>query len=207
MSRFGPDPRTFFESVYRETAPWDVGAPQPDLMALVTAHPPHDPVLDVGCGSGELAIALAAAGRRVTGVDFVEAAIQQARAKTRELPVEIATRLRFEVADAFHPSRLGRRFGAVVDSGFLHLFDPEEGSRFVDELAATLLPGGRYYVLAFATEFAIPKTPRAVTEAELRERFTSDAGWRILELRSGVFQSRIAPVPATAGCFERLAET
>lgn len=31
MSRFGPDPLTFFETVYRELAPWDIGGPQDDL--------------------------------------------------------------------------------------------------------------------------------------------------------------------------------
>lgn len=204
MSRFGPDPRAFFDSVYRDVAPWDVGEPQADLLALLTEHPPADPVLDVGCGSGDLAIALAEAGSQVTGIDFVEAAIGQARAKADRLAPEVAARLAFEVADATRPSLLGRKFGAVVDSGFYHLFSPGECDRFVDELASVLPPGGRYYVLAFATEFPIPNTPRAVSEEELVRVFTVERGWRTLALREAEFQSRIAPVPAIAGCFERI---
>lgn len=205
MSRFGSDPRAFFDSVYRDTPPWDVGGPQPSMSALLAEYPPMDPILDVGCGSGDLAIYLAQLGHPVTGIDFVEAAITQAREKARALPAETARRLDFQVADALHPSLLGRPFGSVVDSGFFHLFDPDQGDRFIDDLAQTLLPGGRYYLLAFDVEFSIPNLPRQVSAGELRARFTSERGWRILEVRPAEFLSRVAPpVPATTACIERL---
>lgn len=204
MSRFGPDPRAFFDGVYGDTPPWDVGGAQPALTELFAEHPPEGPVLDVGCGSGDLAIALAAGGVEVLGVDFVDAAIAHARAKAAALPPEVAGRLELRVADALRPSLLGRRFGSVVDSGFLHLFDPAECDRFAGELASALLPGGRYYLLAFAVEFDIPHSPRAITEAELRARFSAERGWRILAVRPAEFQSRVAPVPAVAACIERL---
>ena len=204
MSRFGPAPRAFFDAVYQGDAPWDVGSAQPALLTLFRAHPPAGPVLDVGCGSGDLAIALAGEGLEVLGVDFSEAAIQQARDRAAAPGRGVAGSLRFEVADALRPSLLRRRFGAVVDSGFLHLFDPPEAARFVDELAAVLVPGGRYYLLAFATDFGGPNMPRAVTDAELRGWFTAERGWRVLEMDPAHFQSRVAPVPAVAACFERL---
>lgn len=203
MSRFGPDPRAFFDSVYGAPPPWDIGGPQPALTALLADHPPASPVLDVGCGSGDLAIALAQGGLEVLGIDFAESAIEQARQKRAVLPAEVAGRLDFQVADALQPSRLGRRFGAIVDSGFLHLFEPEPCDRFAAELALALAPGGRYYLLAFATEFDIPHTPRAISDDELRARFTPAQGWRFLALRPEQFQSRIAPVPAIAACIER----
>lgn len=204
MSRFGPDPRAFFDSVYRETPPWDVGGPQPAISALLAEHPPTSPVLDVGCGSGDLAISLAQRGLHVLGIDFVDAAIAQARAKAGALPPEVARCLDFQVADALRPSLLRRQFGAVVDSGFYHLFEPDQCDRYVDDLASTLLPGGRYYLLAFAVTFPIPNSPRQVGEDELRARFTSENGWRIRECRSAEFLSRIAPVPAISACVERL---
>ena len=109
------------------------------------------------------------------------------------------------VADALHPSRLGTPVRAVVDSGFFHLFDPDEGDRFVAELARTLSPGGRYYLLAFAVAFPIPHSPRGVTIEEVRERFTPAHGWRVLECQPAEFLNRIAaPVPATCVCVERL---
>ncbi len=207
MSRFGSDPREFFEDVYEgvydETPPWDVGGPQPALIELLDEHPPVSPVLDVGCGSGDLAIALARRGLEVTGVDFVELAIDQARRKAAALPADVAARLAFEVADALHPSRLGRKFGAVVDSGFLHLFDAGDRDRFADDLALALGPRGRYYLLAFAISFPVPNTPREVSAEELRARFTVEKGWRIVTCRAAEFQSRFDPVPAIAACIER----
>ncbi len=202
MSRFGPDPFAFFEAVYRQPAPWDIGGPQPAMAALLAQYPPEGLALDVGCGSGDLAIHLAQSGVEVLGIDFVEEAIVQANSKKAALPADVAARLEFRVANALQPSRLGRSFGAVVDSGFYHLFEPGECARFVDELAAVLRPGGRCYLHEFAVEFPVANVPRQVTGAELRQHFTPEKGWRVLAIRSGEFLSRMAPVPATLACVE-----
>ena len=205
MSRFGSDPRAFFDLVYGDIPPWDVGGPQPAMSALLAAYPPLNLILDVGCGSGDLAISLAQLGLQVTGIDFVEAAITQAREKAGALPPEVANLLDFQVADALQPSLLRRQFGSVVDSGFLHLLDSQECDRFVEDLELTLLPGGRYYLLAFAVEFPMPNLPRQVTAEELRARFTLEKGWNILDIRSAEFLSRVAPpLPAIGACIERL---
>jgi SAM-dependent methyltransferase len=207
MGRFGSDPREFFESIYQDIPPWDVGAPQPALSALFDEIPPQSPALDVGCGSGDLAISLAQRGLKVTGIDFVEAAIVQARAKAKALPPEVANRLDFQVADALQPSLLKRQFGTVVDSGFLHVLDTDQSDRFIEDLASALLPGGRYYLLAFAIDFGIPNVPRRVSEEEVRARFTSEKGWHIRDVRPAEFHSRVAPpVVATRACIERLSE-
>lgn len=204
MSRFGSDPLSFFEAVYREPAPWDIGGPQPAMAALLTEYAPEGPVLDVGCGSGDLAIHLAESGIETLGIDFVEEAITQARAKKNTLPLEVAGRLDFRVADALRPSLLRKTFGAVVDSGFYHLFDSGQCERYVDELAQVLRVGGRCYLHEFAVTFPVPNVPRQVTESELRERFTLERGWQILTIRAGEFLSRVAPVPATLACIEHV---
>ena len=205
MSRFGPDPRDFFDSVYNQMPPWDVGGPQPAMSALIAEYPPMNPILDVGCGSGDLAISLAQLGHQVIGVDFVEAAITQAREKVASLPPEVAHLLDFHVADALKPSHLQQQFGSVVDSGFYHLFEPDQCERFVDDLALALLPGGRYYLLAFDIEFSMPNLPRQISKEEVQARFTPEKGWNIHDLRSAEFHSRVAPpVPAIRACIERL---
>ena len=205
MSRFGPKPQTFFTAVYAEQAPWDIGGPQPALMDLVRTFPPTSPILDVGCGSGDLAIALTKDGHEVLGVDFVPAAIEQARARAGALALAPGARLSFVVADALRPSQLGRRFGAVVDSGFFHLFEPDEGDGFIDDLALALAPGGRYYLLAFAVAFPILHGPRAVTEQEVRMRFTPARGWEVRACHPAEFVIRAGRVPATCACIERTA--
>jgi SAM-dependent methyltransferase len=204
MSRFGPDPQAFFNEVYRDTAPWDVGEAQPALLELLAAFPPRSPVLDVGCGTGDLAIALARGGHSVLGVDFVDAPVAEARARAGSLPPEVRDRLEFQVADALRPSALGAAFGSVVDSGFLHLFDDDDRDRFVADLARALRPGGRYYLLAFATTFPAPNVPSEVTEPELRRRFSAAGGWRLLHCEPATFASRVGTVPAVAACAERV---
>ena len=204
MSRFGPDPHAFFDAVYQDVAPWDIGDAQPALLQLLDEYPPAEPVLDVGCGSGDLAIALARRGLEVVGVDFVEAAVEEARARAAALPPEARRRLRFEVGDALRPSRRGEPVGAVVDSGFLHLFDHDVRDRFAAELAATLPPGGRYYLLAFAVTFPVEHVPLQVDADELAARFAAERGWRILACRPAEFLSRVGTVPATAACIERV---
>jgi cyclopropane fatty-acyl-phospholipid synthase-like methyltransferase len=173
------------------------------MAALLAKYPPASPILDVGCGSGDLSIYLAGLGYEVLGIDFVDTAIASAREKTRSLPAENARLVRFQTADALKPSLLGRQFGAVVDSGFFHLFNPEECDRYVEELTSTLRPGGRYYLHAFAMEIPGPYVPRQVTTEELRARFRSDQEWYFKEIQSVEFLTRIGPpVPAICACIE-----
>jgi SAM-dependent methyltransferase len=196
----------FFDSAYRETAPWDIGEPQPALLALLDEYPPTGPVLDVGCGTGALTFALAQRGLAVLGVDLAEAAIAQAHAKAVTAAPGVGRWVEFRVGDALQPALFPGPFGAVVDSGFFHLFGPLERDRFAHGLAATLINGGRYYLMGFAFDSPIPNAPRQVRESELQERFAPEHGWRILALRPARFLIRSArgDVPAVAACIERV---
>lgn len=174
---------------------------------MLNDYPPADPILDLGSATGDLAISLALQGHEVVGLEFVQSAVEQARDKAAALPPETGVRLRFEVGDATRPSELRLRFGTVIDSGFIHLLDPEETERFVADLSKAIAPGGRYYLHEFAIEFPIENVPRAITEEEIRMRFSKDAGWRVLEVRTAVFHNRVAqPTPAIVACVERLGE-
>ncbi|MDR2155350.1 MAG: class I SAM-dependent methyltransferase [Burkholderiaceae bacterium] len=208
MSPFGPDPQTFFANVYRGPAPWDIGAAQPALQALFAALPPEGPVLDAGCGTGDLAIALAERGLPTLGVDFVAAAITEAERRAAVQTRAVRQRLALRVGDVLRPADItpsawGPPFGTVVDSGFFHLLDDPARDAFVTNLRRALAPRGRYYLLAFAVTFAGPNVPRAVTEDEVRRRFDSAAGWRLLHCAPAMFTSRIAPVPAVVACAQR----
>jgi hypothetical protein len=121
------------------------------------------------------------------------------------VPPQVRERLTFLTGDATRPSALGIAFGAAVDSGFLHLLDEQETDRFVDDLRVSMTPGGRYYLHEFAVEFPIENVPRAVTEEEIRSRFTDASGWTVIEVRPATFLNRVAqPTPAIVACVERL---
>ncbi len=175
------------------------------MAALIEKYPPADPILDIGCGYGDLSIHLARLGHRVVGIDFVESAIRSAQNKADSLPHEIAQLLSFQVGNALNLSLLHKRVGAVVDSGFYHLFNPDQCDRLVDEVGSILSSHGCYYLHEFAVELPIPNMPRQITADELQARFTADKGWRIKEIQATEFLSRVAPpVPATCACVERL---
>ena len=70
------DPRLV--PIYDLWCPW--GPPDDFFMALA-GETPQARVLDFGCGTGRLTIALAAAGHRVTGVDPASNSLEVARAK------------------------------------------------------------------------------------------------------------------------------
>src|SRR5580693_9486097 len=69
-----------FTKIYAESnPPWDIGKPQPPFIAV--ADQVVSPVLDSGCGTGGTSLFFASLGHTVTGIDFVEEAIERARAK------------------------------------------------------------------------------------------------------------------------------
>lgn len=94
---------------------------------------PHDRVLDVCCGTGDLAVADREAGGDVTGLDFSERMLARARRKSDaiEWVRSDATALPFP-EDAFD--------AVTVGFGVRNLEDMESGLR---ELARVLRPGGR----------------------------------------------------------------
>ena len=98
---------------------------------------PGDAVLDAACGTGDLAIADARAGGRVTGLDFAERMLERARRKAPELDWVQGDMLELPFADETFDS-------ATVGFGVRNVSDLELGLR---ELHRVLRPGGRLGVL------------------------------------------------------------
>ncbi len=96
-----------------------------------------DRVLDVCCGTGDLAIAAAAKGGNVTGLDFSEPMLARARAKNPEIEWISGDALALPFAD-------GSFDAATVGFGVRNLDDLERG---LAELRRVLKPAGRLAVL------------------------------------------------------------
>ena len=69
----------FFEEAYHGIPPWDIGRAQREFVRLEESGEISGAVLDVGCGTGENALFLAARGHDVWGVDSAPSAIAIAR--------------------------------------------------------------------------------------------------------------------------------
>jgi SAM-dependent methyltransferase len=165
-----------YDAIYRDAAdsggpPWVIGGPQPALAAVLGPAVRGPKVLDVGCGTGDLAIALARLGYEVTAVDISSVAIAMARAKAAAEGLTV----RFEVQDATRLSLPSAPFNSVFDSGLLHSLHRYGGA--VDAYLALLpglaAPGATVFVLAISPEGG---QGWGLTEGFLRARF-SEPTW------------------------------
>lgn len=176
-----------FSAYYADRPPWEIGRPQAAFMAASDLIGPR--VLDVGCGTGDLAIWLAGRGHAVTGVDFLAGPIAQARAKAAAAGVAV----NFLVMDALAIGEIPERFDAVTDCGLFHSFDDARRSAYVAALAKLLEPGARVFILCFSPAEPGEHGPRRVSEEELRAAFSS--GWVV----EAVDAARFEVVPGIAG--------
>jgi SAM-dependent methyltransferase len=107
------------------------------------------PMLDVGCGNGRQARALARLAPRVVGIDASSAAVERARLETADAPE--GGDAEFRVANVAEPG-LGEELAAELGEcnvhirGVLHILDRAERPTVVHNLATLLGRRGTAYV-------------------------------------------------------------
>ncbi len=181
-----------FNDAYRGTPPWDIGRPQGAFRAIADAGAFHGRVLDVGCGTGEHASLAASLGFDTTGIDGAPLAIEKAQAKARERGLDV----RFVVGDVLELASFGERWDTVLDCGVFHVFDDDERGVYVENLAAAVSPGGRYFMLCFSDEQPGVAGPRRVSREEIRASFAN--GWRIDSIESSLIETNMQDRDARA---------
>jgi SAM-dependent methyltransferase len=175
-----------FDDAYIGVPPWDIGRAQREVVALAEAGAFRSPVVDVGCGTGENALELAASGLEVLGIDASPRAIGKAMDKARERAL---SGIDFLVADVFGVGGLGRRFGSALDCGLFHVLDDHERPVYAASLGDALEAGGVLHLLCFSDEEPPGWGPRRVSEAELRATFAH--GWQVLDVVPTVFETNL----------------
>ena len=144
-------------------------------------------VLDVGCGTGEHALMAARLGLEAVGIDTAPSAIAIAKGKAQARGVAA----RFLVWNALFLTALGEEFDTVLDCGLFHVFSDEERPPFVQNLAAVIRTGGRYFMLCFSERQPGDWGPRRVTQAEIRASFKD--GWVIDSIEPAILEITIGP--------------
>jgi SAM-dependent methyltransferase len=101
------------------------------------------PALDVGCGTGRVALHLAEDGLRVVGIDSSAAMLASAEDKLKRAHSEVAARCAWRQIDV-RDLALDERFGLAIFaySGFMHLLDQTDQLAALSRMAAHLRPGG-----------------------------------------------------------------
>ena len=180
----------YWDEAYKGTPPWDVGHPQPAFQALIKGGEiKPGRALDIGCGRGENAIMLAMSGFEVTGIDLIEEAISDAKAKAIERHFKVS----FVAGDVLQMDRLFMEgeFDIVIDSGLFHVMTDEERPIFVRQVHRVLKAGGKYFMLCFSDKEPEGYGPRRVSKAEIERTFTPL--FNIIYIKDAAFDSRLGP--------------
>lgn len=194
-----------FEDIYlQNAAPWEIGEPQPEVIALAEQELIVGDVLDIGCGTGENTLMLVARGHMVWGVDASATALERARRKAAERELEAT----FVLGSALELDILGEGFHTVIDSALFHVFDDSQREKYLACLRHVMFPGARLFLLCFSDEEPEGWGPRRVRRSELRHLFSVANGFKVKEIRPARYQVQERPegVKAWLAVIKRLAE-
>lgn len=124
-----------------------------DRVERALALEPGSRVLDVPCGTGRIAIELAARGYTVTGIDITERFLNEGRRIAEERGVAVE----FMSGDMRALDLAGSDFdGAISGWGSWGYFDEEGDSAYGRGVAGALRPGGRFLIDCPSIESIFP---------------------------------------------------
>ena len=142
---------------------------------------PYGRALDIGTGSAIWGIELAKRGWEVTGVDFVEKALERGRERLQAAGVEMKL-VKGDVT-RLSEAEVGSGFRLILDTGTFHDFDTKQQrgmARSVDALATKDAT-----VILLCWPRRIRPLIRGVSRAEIKAAF---AGWEITDVEPSFFK-------------------
>jgi cyclopropane fatty-acyl-phospholipid synthase-like methyltransferase len=164
-----------YDGIYRRGARWDTGSSiSTEIQEIIagTHALPAGRALDLGCGTGAVAIYLAQHGWQTIGIDFSSVAIQEARDKANSI-----TGLTFIQGDVTRLTNLGVQgpFDFVLDIGCFHGVPFNRRQAYVHGVVQVTRPGAIFLLWAYSSNhrFRAPGAP-FMTKTEIQDRFSAD---------------------------------
>jgi len=134
-----------------------------------------DPVLELGCGTGRITMALAEAGKRITGLDLSERMLERAVRKRAALFTEERERVHLVQGDMARFD-LGEKFKLIIIPfrPFQHLLAVQQQMDCLDCVLKHLAPGGRLILDVFQTDAERIHDPVHMREMLVTQYKTAD---------------------------------
>ncbi|MBZ2167428.1 class I SAM-dependent methyltransferase [Marinobacter sp. F4216] len=142
---------------------------------------PYGRALDIGTGSAIWAIELAKRGWDVTGVDFVEKALERGQERVRAAGVEV-TLVQGDVT-RLSEDQVGSGFRLILDTGTFHDFDTRRQRAMARSVDALATEDATVILLCWPRR--IRPLIRGVSRDEIETAF---AGWQIADVKPSFFK-------------------
>ena len=144
-------------------------------------EPPFGRALDVGTGSAIWGIELAKRGWEVTGVDFVQKALDRGRERVRASGVEMKL-VQGDVTRLSEPE-VGSGFRLILDTGTFHDFDTEQQQGMARSVGALTTEDATVLLLCW------PRRTRPLIRGVSREEIEAAfAGWQVTDVEPSFFK-------------------
>jgi SAM-dependent methyltransferase len=173
-----------WDRMYRKGDPsWERGGPDPGLTSALDARELRGPgqALDLGCGTGDNAIALAQRGFEVTALDIGEVPLTRARAKAAAAAIPVRF-LRADVTRLDGTEGITGPFDLVVDCGLLMSVPGERGRRAYTAALERLTSVGSQ---VYQHQWELPEPPSGPSARALLAR------WGAVVLSPGELEGRL----------------
>lgn len=141
------DSSTYGERIADMYDAWYQGGDPASIVDRLLALAGHGPVLELGIGTGRIALPLAATGVSVHGIDASSAMVEKLRAKPggESIPVTVGDFAEFDLKDRFS-------LVFVVFNTFFGILEQDDQIRGFQSVADHLAPGGRFLLECFVPD-------------------------------------------------------
>jgi SAM-dependent methyltransferase len=177
-----------FIAEYYDASPVVAGRAQDISFYRSAAREFGDPILELGCGTGRVTLALAAEGYRVTGLDVSERMLAQAESKRANLPREAQERIHLVQGD-MAGFELGEKFRCILIPfrPFQHLLETHQQINCLIRARKHLKRGGKLIVDFFQTDPRRMHDPAFLEERYVGEFALPDGRHAVLTERATAF--------------------